>query len=163
MAILWLKMGITWVPWNFPGGSRRRKGKHRFRKHQQKKEKVGQTQKKNQVASGTYTGVIWRRGLQGDFTVMFQPLKGVCRKDKDILWGPIMIWQEKMVLNEESRFSLGIGKKLCTVYEVVRYWNRLSREAVDAVSWKCVRSSWKGLWAGLWCLCRWQGVSVDNF
>jgi len=45
---------------------------------------------------------------------------------------------------EEGRFSLDIRKKVFPV-RVVRHWNRLPRETVDAPSRRCLRPGWMGL------------------
>jgi len=45
---------------------------------------------------------------------------------------------------KEGRFRSVISKKLFTV-RVVRHWNRLRREVVDAPPWKCSRPVWMGL------------------
>jgi len=46
---------------------------------------------------------------------------------------------------KESRFKLDIKKKVFTM-RVVRHWNNLLREVVDALyPWKCSRPGWMGL------------------
>jgi len=44
---------------------------------------------------------------------------------------------------EESRFRLDIRKKFCTV-RVVRHWNRLPREVVDAPSLEAFKARLNG-------------------
>ena len=45
---------------------------------------------------------------------------------------------------KEGRFRLDIRKEFCTT-RVLRYWNRLPREVVDAPPWKYSRPGWMGL------------------
>ena len=45
---------------------------------------------------------------------------------------------------KDIRFTLDIRKKIFTM-GMVRQWNRLPREAVDAPSWKYSRPGWMGL------------------
>ena len=49
---------------------------------------------------------------------------------------------------KESRFRLDIGKKFFTV-KVVRHWNRLSREAVDAPSLEALKARLDGALSNL--------------
>ena len=45
---------------------------------------------------------------------------------------------------EESRYRLDIRKKLFTV-RMVRQWNRLRSNVVNAPPWRCSRPGWMGL------------------
>ncbi|GAB0191644.1 hypothetical protein GRJ2_001629700 [Grus japonensis] len=76
-----------------------------------------------------------KRRLWGDLTAAFQYLKGAYRKDGE---GPFTRpWSDRTRDNDlklkEGRFRSDIRKKFFTV-RVVRHWNRLPREAVDAPS-----------------------------
>ena len=76
-----------------------------------------------------------KRRLQGDLIVAFQHLKGTYKKDGEGLF--IKECSDRMRGNgfklREGRFRSDIRKKFFTV-RVVRHWNRLPREAVDAPS-----------------------------
>jgi len=74
-----------------------------------------------------------KRRLQGDLIAAFQYLKGAYRKDGDGL--VTRACSDRTRGNgcklKEGRFRLDIRKKFFTM-RVVKHWNRLPREAVDA-------------------------------
>ena len=76
-----------------------------------------------------------KRRLQGDLIAAFQYLKGSYRKEGDRLF--IRIHGDRTRGNspklKEGSFWLGRRKKSFTV-RVVRHWNRLHRDVVDALS-----------------------------
>ncbi|GAB0178564.1 hypothetical protein GRJ2_000321700 [Grus japonensis] len=76
-----------------------------------------------------------KRRLRGDLIAACQYLKGPTGKlERDCLQGHGVMGQGVMGLKlTESRFRLCIRKKFFTV-RVVRHWNRLPREAVEAPS-----------------------------
>ena len=81
------------------------------------------------------------RRLQGDLRAAFQYLKGAYRKAGEGLF--IRAGSNRTRGNvfklEEGRFRLDNGKKFFTV-RVVRHWNRLPREAVDASSLETLKT-----------------------
>ena len=87
-----------------------------------------------------------KRRLQGDVIAALENLKGAYRKAGEGLFRGAC--SNRMRGNgfklEEGRFRLDIRKKFFTM-RMVRHWNRLSREAVDAPSWKHSRPGRLGL------------------
>ena len=84
--------------------------------------------------------------IRGDLIAAFQYLKGADRKARDNLF--IKACCDRTRNNgfklREGSFRLDVKKKLFTV-RVVKHWNRLPREAVEAHPWKRSRSEWTGL------------------
>ena len=76
-----------------------------------------------------------KRRLRGDLTEAFQYLKGDYRKDGHNLFSKACC--ERTRANgfklKEGRFRLNIRKNVFTV-RVVKHWNRLPKEVVDALS-----------------------------
>ena len=84
--------------------------------------------------------------LRGNLIGVFWYLKGAYRKAWEGLF--IRAGSDRMRGNgfklEKGRFRLDIKKKFFTAW-VVRHWNRLPSEAVDAPPWKHSRPGWMGL------------------
>ena len=76
-----------------------------------------------------------KRRLRGDLIVAFQYTKGAYKKDGDRLftWACSDRARGNGFKLKEGRFRLDIRKKFFTM-RVVRHWNRLLREVVDAPS-----------------------------
>ena len=91
-----------------------------------------------------------KRRLQGDLIAIFQYLKGAYRKDEEGLF--TRACSDRTRGNgfklEEGRFRLGVRKKLFTVW-VVRHWNGLPREAVDAPSLEVFKARLDGALSNL--------------
>ncbi|KAK4828327.1 hypothetical protein QYF61_025796 [Mycteria americana] len=88
--------------------------------------------------------------LLGDLIAAFQYLKGAYKKDGDKLFS--MACCDKTRGNglklEESRFRLDIRKKFFTL-RVMRHWNRLAREVVDAPSLEVFKARLDGALSNL--------------
>jgi len=77
-----------------------------------------------------------KRRLQRDPTVTFQYLKGAYKQtggDRLFTWSDIDRIRENSFKQREGRLKLDIRRKFFT-QKVVRHWNRLPSEAVDAPS-----------------------------
>ena len=87
-----------------------------------------------------------KRRLWGDLIAAFQYLKGAYRKAGKGLF--IRACSDSIRRNvfklKEGRFRPNIRKKLFIV-RVVRHWNRLHSEVVNAPPWKHSSPGWMGL------------------
>jgi len=74
-----------------------------------------------------------KRRLQGGLIAAFQNLKGAYKKDGDKLFSKACCDRTRSngFILREGRFTLDIRNKLVTM-RVVKHWNRLPREVVDA-------------------------------
>ena len=88
-----------------------------------------------------------KRRHWGDLIAAFQYLKGAYRKSREGLF--TRACSDRTRGNgfklEEGRFRPDIIRKKFFTVRVVRYWNRLPREAVDAPLWRYSRPGWMGL------------------
>ena len=76
-----------------------------------------------------------KRKLQGDLRAAFQYLKGAHRKDVDNIFSRACHDRTRSngLKLREGRFRLDIRKKFFTI-RVVKHWNELPREVVEAPS-----------------------------
>jgi len=88
--------------------------------------------------------------LWGDLTAAFQYLKGAYRKDGEGLF--TRVCSDRTRRNgfklKEGRFRLDIRKKFFTM-RVMKHWNRLPREAVDAPSLEVFKARLDGALSSL--------------
>ena len=91
-----------------------------------------------------------KRRLQADLIVAFQYLKGACKKDGDKLFNRACCDRTRGngFKLKEGRFRLDVRKKFFTV-RVVRHWNRLPREVVDAPSLEAFKARLDGALSNL--------------
>jgi len=91
-----------------------------------------------------------KRRLRGDLIAAFQYLKGAYRKDGEGLL--TRVYSDRTRGNgcklKEGRFRLGIRNKFLTM-RVVKHWNRLPREAVDASSLEVFKARLDGALSNL--------------
>ena len=83
-----------------------------------------------------------KRRLQGDLIVAFQYLKGACKQEGEWLFTRVDSdrTREDGFKLRQGRFRLGIRRMLFT-QKVVTHWNRLPKEAVDALSLEAFKAS----------------------
>jgi len=91
-----------------------------------------------------------KRRLRGDLIVALRYLKGTYRKDGDNLF--IRACCDRTRSNafklREGRFRLDTGKKFFAI-RVVKHWNRLPREAVEAPSLETFKARLDGALSNL--------------
>ena len=91
-----------------------------------------------------------KRRLGGDLIVTFQYLKGSHKKDGEGLftWVDNDRTRGSGLKLREDRIRLDIRRKFFTL-RVVRHWNRLPREIMDAPSLEVLKASLDGALANL--------------
>jgi len=91
-----------------------------------------------------------KRRLRGDLTVTFHYVKGAYRKDGDNLFSKPCCDRTRSngFKLKEGRFRLDIRKKLFTM-RVVKHWNGLPREVVDAPSLETFKARLDGALSNL--------------
>jgi len=91
-----------------------------------------------------------KRRLGGDLRAAFQYLKGACRKDAENLFSRAYCdrTRSNAFKLKEGRFRLDIRKKFFTM-KVVKHWNRLPREVVDAPSLETFKARLDGALSNL--------------
>ena len=108
-----------------------------------------------------------RRRLRGDLFAAFQYLKGAYKQEGSKLFERVDNSRTRgngFKLKEE-RFSLDVRRKFFT-RRVVRCWNRLPREVVDALSLEVFKAMLDGtldslsISCGGWQHCLWQGIGT---
>jgi len=97
------------------------------------------------AGAGAATLSLEKRRLWGDHIAAFKYLKGACKKAGGGLFTTTC--RDKTSGNsfklKEGRFRLDIRKKFFTM-RVMRHWNRLPREVVDAPSLELFRARLHG-------------------
>jgi len=92
-----------------------------------------------------------KRRLQGDLVAAFQYLNRAYKKDGDKLYSRVCC--DKTRGNgfklKEGSLRLDIGKKLAFMMRVVKHWNRLPREVVDAPSLETFKARLDGALSNL--------------
>ena len=91
---------------------------------------------------------LQRRTLRGDLTVAFQYLRGEYKQKGEWLFTRVDSDRTRgngLKLRQE-RFRLDFRMKFFT-QRVVTHWNRLPKEAVDALLLEHLRPGWMWLWA----------------
>ena len=91
-----------------------------------------------------------KSGLQGDLLAAFQYLKGAYRKDGEGLFTRACSDRTRgnSFKLKEGRFRLDVRKKFFTM-RVVRHWNRLPREVMDAPSLEVFKARLDGALSNL--------------
>jgi len=91
-----------------------------------------------------------KRRVRGDLIAAFQYLKEACRKDGENIFSKAGC--DRTRSNDfkirEGRFRLDIRKKFFTM-RVVKHWNRLPREAVEAPSLETFKARLDGAMSNL--------------
>ena len=88
-----------------------------------------------------------KRRLQGDLILAFQFLEGAYKQEGE----PLFTWVDSDRTRgnglklRQGRFRLDIRRRLVT------HWNRLPKEAVDALLLEHLRPGWMWLWAAWSC------------
>jgi len=89
-----------------------------------------------------------KRRLPGDLREAFQYLKGACRKDNLFSKACCDRTRSNGFKLREGRFRLDIRKKFFTM-RVVKHWNRLPREVVEASSLEIFKARFDGTLSNL--------------
>jgi len=85
-----------------------------------------------------------KRRLRGDLIAAFQYLKVACRKDGENIFSRACCNRRNGFKLREGRFRLGIRKKFFTM-RMVKHWNRLPKEVVEAPSLETFKARLDGV------------------